>query len=72
MKKILNIDSPTRIQTKKALDNYWQEKNNLVLPQHLAETCQGCGRIMAGKKRVTYFEQEFCHECVEKWKSGEL
>lgn len=71
---ISKIDSPTRAQTKKVLDQYRYEKHNgVLLPKYVKESlqnCQGCGHNMAFKKSEIYFDQRFCSECVEKWKAG--
>ena len=70
-KIILDIDSPTHTQTKKAIDRYQQDKKSgLIVPTELLQTCQGCGSNMYYKQKQKYFGQEFCSDCVDKWKSG--
>jgi len=57
--------------TKKELNNYFQNRNGILIPQELKreldEYCQGCGHTFKNKKQVKYYGQYFCIECVDKW-----
>lgn len=67
MKKLIDKVAPT----KREVENYFQNRNGILLPQHLKreldEYCQGCGETYQNKRQVKYFGQIFCHQCVEKW-----
>lgn len=66
-KLILDIDSPTHIQTKRAIDNYRQSKRTgLFTP----DFCGGCSQTMSEISKTLYFGEFFCRECVEKWIQG--
>lgn len=71
---ILDIDSPTRNQIRKALtDN--RLHGSLFLPadlQHnLTNYCRcGCGKPLSEVKTANYFGEVFCAEAVEKWSQG--
>lgn len=71
-KTILNIDSPTRAQIKKAFEtNYHQPKNSaLIFPRHFTLNCEGCGKVVYKDQTEKYYSQDFCKKCVEQWKAG--
>lgn len=64
------IDQPTRQQTKKTMDHYFQQ-GPIYLPNHYKiELCQGCGfRNLNEVKTETYMGQKFCKSCVDDWTS---
>lgn len=67
---ILAVDNPTRRQTHKAMTGYFQHQSSLILPSSYQGTCEGCGREKYNLKTEIYMGQEFCSDCVGKWKKG--
>ncbi len=70
-KLILDIDSPTRSQTKAALDQYFKQRpSGLITPAYVDKKCEGCGDYLKPGFSETYYGQQFCVGCVSKWKAG--
>lgn len=67
---ILKIDNPNIKQIKAASDHYFENRGGLILPKEYGSCCGGCGRELYKLKKENYFGQEFCSDCVEKWKNG--
>lgn len=63
-------DLSTPQEIKKATDHYFQHRTGLILPNQYQKTCGGCGRETFKLKTEIYHNEEFCSECVEKWKAG--
>lgn len=71
---ILDIDNPTRAQTKKAMDHFFRKESGLFLPessQYHGWCAGGCRRELYNLKTEVYFGQVFCVDCVNKMKAGE-
>ena len=74
---LLDIDSPTRNQIKKALTHH-RMTGQLFLPEKYEQErlqardlkCGGCGRDKNNLNLKIYYGEKFCSDCVEKWKSG--
>lgn len=66
-------DLSTRSEIKKATDHYFKNRSGIILPNTYKSkdnNCGGCGRHMLKLKTTTYLNEEFCTDCVEKWKAG--
>jgi len=73
LKLILDIDNPTRHQTKKALDHYFKHDSGLHLPnssQYHGYCAGGCKRPLYNLKTERYFGEVFCSDCVARMKAG--
>lgn len=68
VKILLDKDNPTKREMLAAVARGLTEQGGLFLPHELDERCGGCGRPVTS--RTEYFGEEFCGECVSKWKQG--
>lgn len=74
---LLDIDSPTHKQLKRAIDRHLYN-GTLFVPDDLEQQlqderkrkCGGCGRSKQNRQVKIYFGEEFCADCVEKWQAG--
>lgn len=66
-KIILDIDSPTFQQTKRAMDTYKKDKKSAI---YKPDMCGGCGNTLTEFSKMKYFGEYFCMECVDKWTQG--
>lgn len=80
---ILDIDSPTRSQIRRALEIHREKQKaemllhrGIIMTRRQAEAlesyCKGCGDNSDKYHRhgKIYFDEKFCSDCVEKWTTG--
>lgn len=63
-------DSLTNRNTKRVLDHYFQTSSGLLLGKELEGFCGGCGREKYALKMTEYMGEDFCTDCVSKWRAG--
>jgi len=69
---ILKKDLSSRQEIKRAADHYFRHRTGLILPNQYQKTCGGCGRETYNLKTEIYMNEEFCKDCVDKWKHGHV